>query len=251
MTESILITGLNGTVAPVVARALQRKGHEAIGWDRSKVAETDLAGSAQFLEKLHPEKVYHIGMGPPEWAALMAGWCRENDRPFLFTSTASVFSGDAEQPYTIADQPDATDDYGRYKRDCELAILAANPNALIARLGWQIGDRPGSNNMVDFFERSARNGILELSANWFPACSFLEDTADALVELESRGDSGLFHLDGNPGLSLYDIGNQLSRPHASRWQIRATGEPHYYNLMRDDRVPVAPITTRFAMAGRN
>lgn len=238
MADSILITGLNGTVAPVVAKTLQLAGHEIFGWDRSEVPETDLSASARFLGEIRPEKIYHIGMGPPEWAALIAGWCYENNRPFLFTSSVSVFSGNTNRPYTIGDQPDATDDYGRYKYDCELAILAANPDALIVRLGWQIGDRPGTNNMLDFFERSARDGILELSTNWFPACSFLEDTADALVELESRGAQGLFHLDGNPGLSLYDIGTRLSGIHANRWRVKAIGEPHYYNLMRDDRVPV-------------
>ncbi len=251
MADSILITGLNGTVAPVVAKALQREGHVTSGWDRSKVPETDLAGSVQFLEETQPNKVYHIGMGPPEWAALIAGWCYENDRPFLFTSTASVFSGNAGRPYTIDDQPDATDEYGRYKHECELAILEKNPDALIVRLGWQIGDRPGSNNMVDYFERSARDGVLELSTNWFPACSFLEDTADALLELDLRGVSGLFHLDANPGLNIHDIGTRLGELNASRLQIRATGEPRYYNLMRDDRVPVVPITTRLGIDSRN
>ena len=249
MTDSVLITGFRGTVAPVVATALQRDGFEAVGWDRNIVPETDLAGSLRFLECSRPQRVYHFGMGPSEWAALIAGWCRENDRPFLFTSTASVFTGHSDRPYTIADEPDATDDYGRYKYSSESAIQDVNPNALIVRLGWQIGDRPGSNNMVDFFEHSAADGTLELSTNWFPACSFLEDTADALLALDSRGERGLFHLDGNPGLSIHEIGKRLSELHANRWRIRATTEPRFCNLMRDDRVPVSPITTRFEMSG--
>ena len=245
MAGSILITGLHGTVAPVVAIALKRDGFDIVGWDRSMVPETDLAASLELLERSQPQKVYHIGMGPPEWAALIAGWCRENDRPFLFTSTASVFAGRSEPPYTIADEPDSTDEYGRYKHACELAILGANPDALIVRLGWQIGDRPGSNTRVDYLERGAADGILELSTNWFPACSFLEDTAEALLALESRGESGLFHLDGNPGLSICEIGKRLNELHANRWRIKATNEPRYYNLMRDDRVPLSSITTRF------
>ena len=150
MADSVLITGLSGTVAPVVASALERDAMEVVSWDRNAVPETNLDASVRFLETCRPAKVYHIGMGPPEWAALMAGWCADNDRPFLFTSTASVFAGDADRPYTTDDQPDATDDYGRYKAACEQAIVAANEDALIVRLGWQIGDGPGSNNMVDY-----------------------------------------------------------------------------------------------------
>ncbi len=193
--KSLLITGFRGTVAPVVARAVQRDGFEAVGWNRGIVPETDLADSLEFLESCQPQKVYHIGLGPPDWAALIAEWCCENDRSFLFTSTASVFAGNSERPYTIADRPDATDEYGRYKYCCELGILDANP--------------------------------------------------DALLELESLGESGLFHLDGNPGLSIHEIGKRLGELHASGWRVRMTTEPHYCNLMRDDRVPVSPITTRF------
>ncbi len=244
MTESVLITGLNGTVAPVVARALRGEGYAAAGWDRSAVPETNLQRSAQFLEKQQPGRIYHLGMGPPDWAALMAEWCRKNNRPFLFTSSVSVFAGSSERPYTASDTPDATDEYGVYKHACERAIMQANPDALIARLGWQIGDQPGSNNMFDYFERSASAGILELSTNWYPACSFLEDTATALLELEFRGERGLFHLDGNPGLSIFDIGKRIAELHGNRWQVRASGEPEFSNLMRDDRITVAPITAR-------
>ena len=209
--NTALVTGMNGTVAPIVAHALRREGHDVAGWDRNAVSETNPEASLRYLDECWPGIVFHIGMGPPEWAALMARWCHDNERRFVFTSTVSVFSGNSDKPYTVDDLPDATDEYGRYKLACEKAILAANDSALIVRLGWQIGNAPGSNNMVDFIEQNAVDGVIDLSRNFRPGCSFLVNTADALLDLASRDERGLFHLDGNPGLSLSEIGTRLSQ----------------------------------------
>ncbi len=244
MGTRILITGMRGTVAPVIAGHLRRYGAEVLAWDRQAVPETDASRWIDFLARVDPDKVFHIGMGPPEWAASMAQWCADFDRRFVFTSTASVYSANMQGPITVAGVPDATDDYGRYKRSCEEAIHRANPDALTVRLGWQIGHEAGSNNMFDYFERHAQHGALPLSERWFPACSFLDDTAAALLELEQRSASGVFLLDGNPGLSLYGIGTALSRLHGGRWRVRPTSEPARNNLMRDERVNVRPITDR-------
>ncbi len=244
MARRILVTGLNGTVAPFVASRLRSTGNEVVAWDRTSVPEHDLAASTAFLARTDPAGVFHIGMGPPEWAGLMAEWCRDHGRRFAFTSTASVFSSAKTGPLTIDDTPDAIDDYGSYKRACEEKIVLANPDALVVRLGWQIGDSAGSNNMLDYFEQHARDGNLTLSRQWFPACSFLDDTAVTLVDLENREATGLYHLDGNPGLSIFEIGCRLSRFHADRWQVNEAEQPRFNNLMRDDRVDVAPITAR-------
>ena len=68
--------------------------------------------------------------------------------PFLFASTVMVFTDDARGPFTADSIPDAKTGYGGEKREAELLARAANPLTRIARLGWQIGEPDGSNNMV-------------------------------------------------------------------------------------------------------
>ena len=100
--------------------------------------------------------------------------------------------------------------------------------------------------MLTYLEEArSRDGEVRASTRWFPACSFLGDTADALVELLERGASGVYHLDGNPGLSLYEIASALARLHGGRWPVVAVDEPAYDNRMVDERISVAPITRRF------
>lgn len=80
-----------------------------------------------------------------------------------------VFTDDAVGPFTPESVPDAREGYGFEKYTAEQQIRQANPDAVIARLGWQIGAAPGSNNMIDFL---AKQDVVRASEKWFPACSF-------------------------------------------------------------------------------
>ena len=234
-----LVTGTNGTVAPVVAARLERAGHETVAWDRSRVAPDDADAARAFVEWVAPDWVVHAATGSPEWAALLAA-----ARPrMLYVSSVSVFSGRGPAPIRPGAEPDATDDYGRYKIECERRVAAARPEALVARIGWQIGDAPGKNNMLTYLdETNARDGEVRASTRWFPACSFLADTADALVTLMERGAEGIYHVDANPGLTFFDIATRLNRLHGEPWRVVESDDPVLDLRMADERVSIAPIT---------
>lgn len=249
----ILITGLNGTVAPVLARHLARDGHDVTGWDRTRVPVDDPAALDALLDRERPAFFFHVALGPADWAEAIARACAGRDIPLLFTSTVSVFAfrpRDGE-PLRVDAVPDAADDYGRYKADCETRIRASGARATIVRIGWQIGSAPGSNNMVDYLHKQAQAataGHLELSRNWLPACSFLDDTAACLCRQFTQLEPGTYHLDGNPGLSLYDIATGLNRLHGWGWTIRPADHPDQSNPMADERLRVRPITERLEQA---
>jgi len=243
-----ILTGMNGTVAPVVAETLTRHGIEPVTWDRTKVSTTDEAEMRRFIESVRPNYFLHIGMGAVEWADTLARLCGEYKIPFLFTSTVSVFSDNVTGPITPDMPPDATDEYGAYKRACEETIARTNPGAQIVRLGWQIGHRAGSNNMMDYFENEMkRHGVIVASAHWYPSCSFLEDTADALFEILTKRGPGLYQLNGNSSHSLYDIAMALKESHDTSWQIEQTDEPKRDNRMVDTNITIQPITKRLAL----
>lgn len=243
----VLLTGMNGTVAPAIARRLQSAGHAVVRWDRSVVPIDDPAAIHAFIAGERPDWFLHVATGSPDWAEAVAHACAVQRIRFLLTSSVSVFSGTQAGPLVVGEVPDATDDYGRYKIECERRVCAANPDAMIVRLGWQIGDAPGSNNMIDYLHRVATaDGRIEASAAWFPACSFLDDTADAIADMMSRLPAGLYHLDGNPGLSMFEIASGLNRLHGGRWQITPTSTPVLRCCMHDDRVTVRPITDRLS-----
>ena len=158
----------------------------------------------------------------------------------------SVFSSRQRGPFAVGDTPEPDDPYGRYKLDCEGHIARAGGRAIVARIGWQLASGPGGNSITNFlFEQAAKNGgRIEASSKWVPATSFLGDTASALASLVDAGEPGLYHVDGNPGLTFFEIATRVRAMVGAPWEIVETDTPDMNTRMTDERVRVAPITDR-------
>lgn len=194
----LLLTGLNGTLAPKLARAAVARGWEVTGWDRSRVDPEDTAAADAFLAATRPDAIAHLAFGAEGWAARLAAFAAGRGVPFLFTSTAMVFDHEPDGPHRPHDARTARDDYGRYKIRCEDAVRAASPSAVIARIGWQIDPDATGNNMLAQLDRWQREtGRVAASRLWRPATSFMADTAAALLDLIADPVPGPVHLDSN------------------------------------------------------
>ena len=221
-----MITGLGGTLAPVLAREATSQGVQVIGWNRDEVPPEDIVASQAWLQAVQPDAIAHLGMGSPEWAGRLAAYASSRDLPLVFTSSAMVFHHEPDGPHAPHDTRTAQDGYGRYKIACEDAVLAAHPGATIARIGWQIDPtQPGNNMLMALDQWQASQGRVAASRRWKPACSFMADTAQALAGLLRRPVAGIVHLDSNAeeGLSFLEIvlalqaafgrGHWLVQPH--------------------------------------
>jgi len=246
-----IITGLNGTVGPVVREELARAGGEVIGWDRAQVPPSDHKAIRDFIWREKPDRVFHFAMGDPAWAEEIARVCRDLCIRFLFTSSVSVYAHTQAGPHAPQDRPEPEDDYGRYKMECEQRIASVNPDAVIARIGWQIGETPAGNNMMAYFDRQQKeHGVIKASTRWIPACSFLKDTAAVLAAMIERSwPGGLYHVEGNPGLNIAEIAEMLKDRHKANWMIQSIHEFQMDNRMKDARVdrifgPMLNITQR-------
>lgn len=259
MVKRALITGMGGTVAPVLADELRSRGYECVRWHKEEVEPTDEAACVRFIEEVRPDWIAHVATGPEAWNTFIARACARLGIGLIHTSSVSVYSGKQVGPFTVHDEPRPDDDYGKYKRRCEGLILDACPEAIVARIGWQIGDAPApvggphKNHMVHFFSRKAEEsrgegdgrGRIEASDRWTPCTAFLVDTAAALADLMERREAGLFHVEGNPsGLTFYEIARRLARLHNQDWEIVPASEPVGCNRLIDERVHVRPIEER-------
>lgn len=252
----VLVTGLRGTVGRALAARLAGEA-EVVGWDRSRVPIDHYDAMDRFVADTAPDVVVNLAIASQptgrdneqwhvnhEWPSELAWICRQRGIRFVHTSTVMVFTG--QGPFTIDSQPDAEHGYGHHKRAAEGRVRYQNPDAVIVRLGWQIGDAPGSNNMVDWIARTAEHGPVPASTRFVPACSFLADTADALAKL-LRAAPGLYMIDGNTeGAILYAIARALAALHGDRWSIVPTDEPARDERMIDPRVSMPPLAARLA-----
>ncbi|WP_422014338.1 sugar nucleotide-binding protein [Roseateles sp.] len=239
----ILITGLNGTLAPRLAEAARSAGHTVIGWDRHAVDPDDEGVSAAWLSAQSVDAVAHLGMG----SARFAGWLASRCPNFLFTSTAMVFDAAPGGPHDVADARTARDDYGRYKIDCEDAVLLASERPVIARIGWQIDpSRPGNNMLMALDDQQRRDGRVAASRAWTPACSFMTDTAAALLTLIERPLPGVHHLDSNAGEAwrFDEVARALASEFGRDWRVDTNDDYRHDQRLVGGASGMPPLSAR-------
>ncbi len=226
MAGTWLVTGLRGTVAPKVAARVAELGGEVAAWDRTAVPVDEASAGADYLASLRPAGIFHLGMGPEDWAGRLASYARAHGVPFVFTSSVSVFGdapGDPNGPFRPEDEPTATDDYGSYKARCERAVRAAYEGAVVARIGWQADPDGRGNNMVAQLadQAAGSGGTIRASRRWRPATSWMSDTAVALVDLATSGRAGTVHLDSNAadGWTYPEVVRHVARLTGHDWRV--------------------------------
>jgi dTDP-4-dehydrorhamnose reductase len=217
-----LVTGSRGTVGRALASHLAAQGDEVVAWDRTQVPIDRYLPMETFVRESGVEVVFHLAVasfptGAPnegwlvtyEWTSELAWICRVLGLRFVFTSTVMVFSDRAQGPFTPSSEPDAAEGYGCQKRLAEARAFAQCPDARVVRLGWQIGDGTGSNEMRASLRRElGEKGRVEASTRWLPACSFLEDTAAALRRA-ALAPRGLYLVDSNTRWTFFEIARAL------------------------------------------
>ena len=253
----ILVTGLRGTVGRAFEARMRGDGHQVIGWDRAVVPIDRYDAMERFVAETAPGAVMNLAIASQptgrdreswlvnhDWPSELAWICRQHGIRFVHISTVMVFSPAAAGPFTIESVPDADHGYGHEKRLAEARVFHQDPNATVVRLGWQIGDAAGSNNMIDYFDRQARErDQVAASSRWLPACSFLPDTAAALARVLTAP-PGLYQIDGNERHTMFEIASALSAHHGGRWRIAETTEPVQDQRMIDPRLAVPPLARR-------
>jgi dTDP-4-dehydrorhamnose reductase len=201
----LLVTGLSGTLAPWLAEAARAQGHEVLAWDHRAARPAEGPGFNDHFANFAPQAVAHLGLSDTAQTAALATCAARIGIPFLFCSTAMVFHHEPNGPHGVDDARTAADAYGRSKIDAEDAVQNAHPGASIVRIGWQIAPhdagppqprRRPPNHMVAALDRwQAEGGRIAASRLWIPACSFMDDTAQAMLNLLAQ--PGIHHLDSN------------------------------------------------------
>lgn len=256
-----LVTGSRGTVGSVLCRQLLTQNIETTGWDRDQAPPGDRTAADLLFEHFKPTVVFHTALPSrptgmdnegwivnEKWTADIAGLCAERGIAMVYVSTVMVFTNRTNGPFTPDVEPDEAEGYGHSKRRGEQAAHGANPAVRVARLGWQIGESAGSNNMIDFIEKQmAEKGEVTASKRWFPATSFLEDTAEALIDVAALA-PGTYHLDSNTRWNFHEILTALNARHGHRWKVRATDDYAHDQRMTDARVKMPGLDRRLALA---
>ena len=249
----LLVTGLNGTLAPRLAAAARASGFAIVGWDRERVPPHDEGACAAWLQACRPDAIAHLATGGPAWAALLAGHAGQAGLPFVFTSSAMVFHHQPDGPHGVHDARTAQDDYGRSKIACEDAVHAAHAAATVVRIGWQIDAEARGNNMLAHLEQAQqREGCVAASRAWRPACSFIDDTVQALLALLAEPAPGTVHLDSNAAEGhTFDAIVAALKQRFSRdtWLLRVHDDYRHDQRLAGGDTRLPPLSQRLPLPG--
>jgi dTDP-4-dehydrorhamnose reductase len=216
-----LVTGAGGQVGAELVELLRSRSQVVIALSRSDLDITDHAAVRATLHTYQPQVVVNTAAftdvdaaeGDPERAhavnavapGLLAAAAAAEGSRVVHLSTDYVFSGKEAKgrPYDEGDPPDPINVYGRTKRDGELAVLAAAPDAWVIRTSWVYGAH--GDNFVRTIRRllSLHPGVnvvddQEGSPTW------ARDLVEGIVEVVERGvTSGIYHVTSEGHTSRY------------------------------------------------
>ena len=168
-----------------------------------------ITGLEQCLD--HPDLAHRVNADAPR---VMAEVCAEKSASFVHFSTDYVFSGEQAGMKTEADATGAVNVYGVSKCAGELAVLAANENALVARVSWLFG--PSSEQRPSHFDhvldRAATGEKQPYVCDKFSMPTFTHDVVHWVGLLVEARCSGIYHLcnQGEPE-SWYSYGQEVCR----------------------------------------
>lgn len=219
----IVVTGAGGLLGTAVVSEALRRGRAVRAVIRLAPAPRGCAEvvSCDLTERSAEDAVFG---GAPVAAVVHAAasadvdWCEENPAearrvnadvparlaraarrsgvPFLHVSTDAVFDGERGS-YREDDAPAPVNEYGRTKREGELGVLAADPNAVVARTNF-VGFSPsGRRGLFEWMLGRLRRGE-EVPAFRDVVFSPLSAPflAGALLDLVTAGAAGLLHVAG-------------------------------------------------------
>ncbi|MHB1261307.1 MAG: dTDP-4-dehydrorhamnose reductase [Thermoplasmatota archaeon] len=218
----ILLTGGSGQVGQAfleVARA-----HEVVSPGHAELPIEDPVACQRIVSTVRPDWIVHPAAmtdvdacerDPAKAHAINAtgaenlakAAARQGCRMAL-VSTDYVFDG-ARGHYQESDPTNPLSHYGRSKLEGERLVLAALPDAVVARTSVVFG--PHKNNFVRWVRRSLRAGtpIKAAKDQWVtPTCS--ADVAHQLLALVEAGERGVWHTAGAERLSRLEMARRIA-----------------------------------------
>lgn len=227
----LLITGATGLLGSSLAREAAR-AYQVFGLSRERAAFssswkhvpvdlTDGGATRRCLDEVRPDLILHCAAvtdverceAQREYAEAMnvgateriAQWAGQHGARLTFISTDSVFDGTAGG-YREEDAPRPVNHYARTKLAGEQAATSLCADSLIVRTNFYGWNENGKPNLAKWIlGKLFREETLEAFTDVRFSALFANDLATVILELISRGASGVFHVAARNSCSKYEF----------------------------------------------
>jgi len=233
----VLVTGAGGLLGGRIAALLAQRGFDVLavyrraapppGLESTSIELTDPGAVEALLDRQAPAALIHsaalaradLCQGQPELAeevnarlpGRLGALCRARGIRLVGLSTDLVLNGD--RSFSDESRAAPLSLYGRTKLAGEVALLAADPSAAVARVALVVGRGHGPRATAsEAIARALRAGqVLRLFTDELRTPVDPESVTAALALLLERGGSGRFHLGGAERVSRHDLGLRAAR----------------------------------------
>ena len=213
----MLVTGASGFLGRHLVRGPVGAEWEIIAPPSSAMDITDRAQVIDTITGRKPDVVVHLAYQKDrrtivEGSRHVAEACAAARRRLIHMSTDIVFGG-RPAPYVESDLPDPIIEYGRDKRDAELAVAAIDPATAIIRTSLLYGsDTPSAfqNDLASALRTGRSN--MTFFTDEFRSPVHVADVAQAIGIVAAQRDvGGVLHVAGPERVSRLDYALALAR----------------------------------------
>jgi dTDP-4-dehydrorhamnose reductase len=177
--------------------------------DRPSVVILLAAFSAADACEMDPERADLVNHRA---AALIAARVARYGARFVFLSTEYVFDG-KNGPYDESDPPRPLSVYGRSKLDGEIAVLSADPRALVVRTTTVFGpEKVGKNFAYQLADRLCKGESFCVANDQISTPTYNRDLARAIIEaVRAKIEAPIIHLAGHERMSRACLAQILAK----------------------------------------
>jgi dTDP-4-dehydrorhamnose reductase len=230
----VLVTGAAGVVGTDLSEVLTTAGYQVLRTDIScsdgvtRLDVRDFSEVIAVVSRERPSLVIHLAAETDvdrcevevdhayrtnalgTWNVALA--CQKEDISMAYVSTAGVFDGKKNDPYTEFDHPNPVNVYGRSKLEGEKFVRHLLSRFFIVRASWMIGGGPTKDKkFVGKIVKQLDSGARELKAvtDKIGSLTYSPDFSKCLVELVRTGYYGTYHMANRGTCTRYDVAKHV------------------------------------------
>jgi dTDP-4-dehydrorhamnose reductase len=220
----LLVTGASGFLGGAVVAAAPAAGWEVVGTaltDPSWVGldVRDAAAVERVVAEVAPDAIIHTAYRQngdeamavnAQGAGHVAAAARSRSRPparLVHVSSDAIFAGDGDRALREGDVVRPVTVYGATKAAAEVAVQAANPDALMVRTSLLLGGPGRAPSPHEALALAVARGEQEMLffTDEVRSPIQVDDLASALLELAAQEGGGPLHVGGADGVSRLEL----------------------------------------------
>jgi len=240
----ILILGATGTLGRAFARVCRRRNLSYRLLSRQEMDIADAASVERALAQYQPWAVIntcgYVRVDEAEGdaarclrentagPAILAAACARHGIHLTTFSSDLVFDGRQDRPYVESDPVAPLNVYGRSKAEAEVAVLDANPDALVVRTSAFFGPWDAYNFVTLALGALERGEPFAASNELTITATYVPDLVHACLDLAIDREAGIWHLSNGGELTWAELALKAAERagvDASRLEARAIAYP--------------------------